>query len=181
MKKTMLVWALMALGALPLAAWAGGEHAGGHEDHGDHGRAMERAHQAMGADHHGMASPDPAVGRPGNPAKVDRTVTVVMGDDMRFAPSQITVKAGETVRFFVRNSGKVAHEMVLGSLKELRAHAEEMRKMPGMKHAEPNMVTLGAGKRGGMVWQFTEAGTVDFACLVPGHFEAGMHGTIRVE
>lgn len=172
--------AIVVLGSVALGAWAGG-------DHGDHGSSMkdmhqqmEKAHKDMGADHP-AAGAKMAVGRPGDPAKVDRTIEVVMGDDMRFAPAQITVKAGETIRFFVRNSGKVKHEMVIGSLKELKAHAEEMRKMPGMKHAEPNMVTLGAGKRGGMVWQFTEAGTVDFACLIPGHFEAGMRGTVRVE
>jgi len=56
-----------------------------------------------------------------------------------------------------------------------------MRKMPGMQHAEPNMVTLAPGKRGGVVWQFSKAGQVDFACLIPGHMEAGMKGLITVE
>lgn len=100
---------------------------------------------------------------------------------MRFTPSQISVKAGETVRFFVRNNGKVAHEMVIGTMGELKEHAEMMRKMPDMKHAEPNMVNLAAGKHGGIVWQFDQAGTVDFACLIPGHLEAGTTGAIQVE
>jgi len=56
-----------------------------------------------------------------------------------------------------------------------------MRKMPGMKHAEPNMITLNAGQTGGIVWQFDKAGEVDFACLIPGHMEAGMVGKVKVK
>ena len=100
---------------------------------------------------------------------------------MRFTPATITVKKGETIRFFVKNAGKVPHEMVVGSLQELKEHAEMMRKMPQMQHAEPNMVTLQPGQRGGLVWQFDQPGTVDFACLIPGHMEAGMVGKIVVE
>jgi uncharacterized cupredoxin-like copper-binding protein len=103
-----------------------------------------------------------------------------MDDTMRFTPSQIRVEPGETVRFFIKNVGKIPHEMVIGSLAELKVHAEQMRKMPGMKHSEPNMITLGAGQRGGLVWQFDKAGTVDFACLIPGHMEAGMLGKVTV-
>lgn len=122
-----------------------------------------------------------AVGKPGDPANVSRTVEVIMDDSMRFTPDEIDVKAGETVRFFVRNMGKQKHELVIGSMDELREHAEMMRKMPDMKHAEPNMITLAPNQRGGLVWQFDETGTVDFACLVPGHLEAGMVGKINVE
>lgn len=100
---------------------------------------------------------------------------------MRFSPSQISVKEGETIRFFVKNVGKTQHEMVIGTADELKEHAEMMRKMPSMQHAEPNMVTLAPGKRGGVVWQFSKAGQVDFACLIPGHMEAGMKGMISVE
>jgi uncharacterized cupredoxin-like copper-binding protein len=112
---------------------------------------------------------------------VDRTIEVTLDDAMRFTPDNISVKAGETVRFFVRNAGKIPHEMVIGSLDELKAHAEMMRKMPGMEHAEPNMITLKAGQRGGIVWQFDKSGSVDFACLIPGHMEAGMMGKVMVE
>lgn len=72
------------------------------------------------------------------------------------------------------------HEMVLGTMADLKAHAAEMRKMPGMKHAEPNMITLAAGKIGGLVWTLSQPGAVDFACLVPGHMEAGMVGKVIV-
>jgi uncharacterized cupredoxin-like copper-binding protein len=100
---------------------------------------------------------------------------------MRFTPRDIKVNAGETVRFFIKNTGKISHEMVIGSLADLKAHAAEMQKMPGMKHSEPNMITLAPGKIGGLVWQFDQAGTVDFACLIPGHMEAGMVGKVKVD
>lgn len=128
---------------------------------------------------HGGAHAGPT-GQPGDPAKVTRTVEVVMDDTMRFTPATIEAKAGETIRFFLKNDGKVKHEMVIGTLDELREHAEMMRKMPDMQHADPNSATLSPGQRGGLVWQFTQAGTVDFACLVPGHFEAGMVGKVTV-
>jgi uncharacterized cupredoxin-like copper-binding protein len=99
---------------------------------------------------------------------------------MRFKPDSIRVKRGETIRFIVRNTGKVKHEMVLGTIKELKEHAELMRKFPEMEHADPNQVSVEPGMSGELIWQFSKAGTFDFACLVPGHFEAGMVGNIRV-
>jgi len=170
MKKTLSV---LMLTALPVLALAGGGHQGGHDMAG---HDMQGMHGSM----HGDTSPS-EVGKPGDPAKVDRTIEVVMDDSMRFTPANIAVKKGETIRFFVKNTGKVPHEMVIGSMKELKAHAEMMRKMPQMQHAEPNMVTLQPGQRGGLVWQFDQPGTVDFACLVPGRMEAGMAGKIVVE
>jgi uncharacterized cupredoxin-like copper-binding protein len=103
-----------------------------------------------------------------------------MNDAMRFKPDSIRVKRGETIRFIVRNTGKQKHEMVLGTIKELKEHAELMRKFPEMEHADPNQVSVDPGVTGELVWQFTKAGTFDFACLVPGHFEAGMVGKVRV-
>ena len=121
-----------------------------------------------------------AIGKPGDPGKVTRSVEVEMNDTMRFKPDSIRVKQGETIRFVVRNTGKLKHEMVLGTIKELKEHAELMRKFPEMEHADPNQVSVEPGKTGELVWQFTKAGTFDFACLVPGHFEAGMAGKVRV-
>ena len=120
-------------------------------------------------------------GRPGDAAQVSRVIDMTMDDTMRFTPDRITVKAGETVRFFLKNTGKVPHEFVIGSMDELREHAEMMRRMPEMKHEEPNSITLAPRQIGGVVWQFERQGTVDFACLVPGHFEAGMVGKVQVE
>lgn len=113
--------------------------------------------------------------------KVDRTIAVDMNDSMRFTPAQVNVNEGETVRFVIRNSGRLRHEMVIGSIEELKAHAEMMRKMPGMAHAESNQVRIEPGQTGELVWRFDKAGDVDFACLEPGHFEAGMKGRIVVK
>ena len=116
----------------------------------------------------------------GDPKRVDRTIEIRMTDRMRYEPSSITVKAGETIRFVHRNIGKVMHEMVIGTRKDLEEHAQLMRKQPGMEHDEPYMTHVAAGKRGQMVWQFNRVGDFEFACLIPGHFEAGMRGTIKV-
>ena len=120
-------------------------------------------------------------GRAADPAKAKRTIRVDMADTMRFTPSELTVNRGDTVRFFAKNSGKVMHEMVLGTMDELRAHAEMMRKHPGMEHDEPHMLHVAPGKTGQMGWRFTRAGTFYYGCLVPGHFEAGMVGKIHVK
>ncbi len=120
-------------------------------------------------------------GRTGDPRKVTRTVEVDMSDKMRFTPAALTVKRGETVRFVAKNSGKQMHEMVIGNMKELKEHAELMRKHPGMEHDEPYMAHVEPGKKAEIVWQFTKAGEFHFGCLVPGHFEAGMVGKIVVK
>src|SRR3546814_2436431 len=116
------------------------------------------------------------IGKAGNASKVSRTIDVVMTDAMRFTPDRIDVKAGETVRFRVTNSGKIRHEMVLGTEADLSGHYQMMLKDPGMRHEEANSVSLEAGKTGEIVWQFDKAGHVAFACLEPGHYPAGMKG-----
>jgi uncharacterized cupredoxin-like copper-binding protein len=78
----------------------------------------------------------------------------------------------------VKNEGKVFHEFVLGTMKELKAHAELMKRHPGMEHDEPYIAHAGPGKSQSVVWQFTQPGEYYFACLVPGHFEAGMVGKV---
>ena len=139
---------------LAMTAMAAGNHAGGH----------------------GVAE----IGKPGVASQVTRTVIVDMTDDMRFHSSKIAVKQGETIRFVAKNSGQVKHEMVLGTLKELKEHYEVMKKNPEMEHADDNMVTVAPGKSGEIIWQFTKAGKVDFACLQPGHYDAGMKGLVNV-
>jgi len=157
MQKTLqalfLSAALAAFAVSP--AVAGGKHAGGHDEWAK-------------------------IGRPGDPRKAVRTVEIGAYDTMRFNHAQFTVKRGETVRIVLRNVGQVPHEMVMGDEKSLREHAELMRKDPEMEHADPNQVSVAPGKTGELVWQFTKAGTVHFACLLPGHYEAGMKGTINV-
>ena len=121
-----------------------------------------------------------AFGREGDPKKVTSTIKVGMSDKMRYTPDELTVKLGDTVRFQVKNSGKVLHEMVIGTMDELKKHAELMKKHPGMEHGAPYMAHVRAGKTGSIVWQFTKAGEFHYACLVPGHFEAGMIGKVTV-
>ncbi len=121
-----------------------------------------------------------AWGIAGETRDVQRTITIRMTDAMRFEPSRITVREGETVRLRAVNRGRVLHEIVLGTPQELRAHAELMKKHPGMEHDEPYMAHVAAGRRGDIVWTFNRAGTFDFACLIPGHFDAGMVGQIVV-
>lgn len=121
-----------------------------------------------------------AFGKAGDPGKVTRTIRFSMSDKMRFDPSHITVKQGETVRFIVKNNGKLMHEMVFGTPRELKEHADLMKKFPDMEHDEPYMAHVAPGKTGEIIWQFTRAGEFDFACLIAGHFDAGMMGKVKV-
>lgn len=103
------------------------------------------------------------------------------GDDQQMKPGDIRVMRGQTVRFVVRNHGRAMHEMVIGTMKELKDHAEMMRKFPNMEHDEPYMAHVAPGKQGEIVWQFTQPGEFYYACLVPGHMEAGMIARITVQ
>ena len=134
----------------------------------------EGAHHGDGDHHAGPA------GRPGDPGSVGRTVRIGMTDAMDYDPASLTVRRGETVRFEVVNDGRLVHEFVLGTPEEILEHHELMRRFPGMEHDEPNSVSLAAGETGEVVWEFSEAGTVTFACLQPGHYEAGMRGEVTV-
>jgi uncharacterized cupredoxin-like copper-binding protein len=127
---------------------------------------------------HGEAD---TIGQPGMLENISRTITITMLDTMRYRPATISVKQGETIKFIVKNSGKTKHELVLGTEKELKEHYELMKKNPEMEHADENMVTVQPGKSGEIVWKFTKAGNIDFACLIPGHYDAGMKGTVKVK
>ena len=116
----------------------------------------------------------------GEAKSVSRTITLSMGDNMRFSTDLISVKQGETIRFVVKNQGKQLHEMVIGTKSELDAHAAMMVKFPGMEHEEPYMAHVGAGKSQDLIWTFNRTGKFDFACLIAGHYQAGMVGTINV-
>ncbi len=116
----------------------------------------------------------------GDAKAVTRTVEVKMTDDMRFSPDRIEVKQGDTIRFVLKNDGKLLHEYVIGTKKELDEHAALMVKFPNMEHDEPYMAHVAPGKAGEIVWTFNRAGEFDFACLIPGHYQAGMVGKVRV-
>lgn len=121
-----------------------------------------------------------AFGKQGDTKKVTRTIAIDMNDMMRFNPAEINIKQGETIKFVVKNSGKMMHELVLGTMEELKEHGEMMKKHPGMEHDEPYMSHVSPGKTQTLVWHFTRAGEFYFACLIAGHFEAGMLGKINV-
>jgi len=139
---------------LATGTFASGKHAGGHAE--------------------------ARIGVVGVAANVTRTVAVDMTDAMRFTPAAIAVVQGETIRFVVKNSGKLKHEFVLGSAQELKDHYEQMKKHPDMEHDDDNMLTVQPGQTGELVWQFTQAGSVGFACLQVGHYDAGMKGAVSV-
>lgn len=109
-----------------------------------------------------------------------RTIEVTMDDTMRFTPSVLNVKKGETVRLVVKNIGQLKHEMVIGDIAELKQHAKMMKNMPNMMHDEVNAISLKANQSGEIMWVFERTGKIDFACLIPGHFEAGMNGKFNV-
>ena len=142
--------------------------------------AMLLGMSAMASGSHAGGHGDDAIGKPGVASKVTRTVNIDMTDDMKFHSSLINAKQGETIRFVAKNSGKVKHEMVLGTEKDLKDHYEVMKKNPEMEHADANMVTVAPGQTGEIIWQFTKAGKVDFGCLQPGHYDAGMKGLVNV-
>ena len=130
---------------------------------------------------HEGASGERAFGREGDPNAVSRTVNVMMSDKMRYTPARLTVTQGETIRFRIKNSGQSMHEMVLGTMAELKEHAALMREHPHMEHEEPFMAHVAPGTTATMVWQFTQPGEFHYGCMVPGHFEAGMVGRVRVK
>jgi uncharacterized cupredoxin-like copper-binding protein len=156
MKKALLLTALLALGA--------NAHA-----HGDK-HAPAATYQAEQKDW----------GIMGEKHAATRTITLAMTDSMRFTPDSITVNEGDTVRFIVSNKGRMLHEMVIGTADELRKHAALMAKYPNMEHDEPYMVHVAPGKTGEIVWNFNRPGAFEFACLIMGHYEAGMRGAITV-
>ena len=144
-----------------------------------------QAHSPSAHKNHHTQSTAPAEqkdwGIAGDPKKATRTIEIRMTDDMRFAPNQLQIKLGETVRLVAVNAGKVLHEIVIGTPQELKTHAEMMKKHPGMEHDEPYMAHVDPGQKGAIVWTFNRAGSFEFACLIPGHFEAGMIGRITVK
>jgi uncharacterized cupredoxin-like copper-binding protein len=125
-----------------------------------------------------------AYGAPGDPRKPARVINVTMREAdgrMLFVPDRIEVRRGEQIRFAVRNTGELEHEIVVATLAENLKHAEEMKKNPDMEHDDPNARRLKPKASGELLWRFTKAGTFDFSCLIPGHRESGMFGTIIVK
>jgi len=156
--------------------WASGSHGGGH------GTKM-------------------TIGQAGKAANVTRTIEIKMSDNF-YEPENISVKEGETIRFVIKNAGEFVHEFNIGTTEMHAAHQEEMMMMvehgalepdkinhemmkmdmgggKTMQHDDPNSVLLEPGKSGEVIWTFAKAADIEFACNVPGHYDAGMMGKIR--
>ena len=127
-----------------------------------------------------------AAGAPGDPKKPARVVTIVMREEdgdkrMLFEPNRLEVKRGEQIRFVLDNAGIYPHEFMLDSVEKNAKHAIEMKKNPDMEHDDPNGAHVPVMQKKELVWRFSKAGTFEFACLIPGHYEAGMKGTVVVK
>lgn len=116
----------------------------------------------------------------GDAKAVKQTINLSMSDTMRFTPDKIEVKQGDTVKILLKNTGTQMHELVIGTKKELEEHAALMVKFPTMEHSEPYMAHVAPGKTGEIIWTFNKSGNFDFACLIAGHYQAGMVGKITV-
>jgi uncharacterized cupredoxin-like copper-binding protein len=124
-----------------------------------------------------------SAGEPGDPSKPARTVKVIMaesGKKMLFEPTSIEVRRGEQIRFVLSNEGGHDHEFMLGTRADNRKHAAVMKKHPDMEHDDPNAKRLSPLANGDLLWRFTKRGEFEYACLIAGHYEAGMHGKIIV-
>ncbi|MCC4299059.1 MAG: plastocyanin/azurin family copper-binding protein [Aurantimonas coralicida] len=159
MQNRLMIGAAFVATLLAAPAYAAGSHAGGHDD-------------------------EMALGKAGEASQVTRTVEVSMveTDDGRmvFEPKTIDVKEGETVRFTFQNKGELPHEFVMDTSGSIQEHKEVMERFPEMEHADPNSISLQPGETGEILWTFTNTGDFEFACLIPGHYESGMHGPLTV-
>ena len=157
MRRVCLMLAASLLLSVP--ALASGNHAGGHDDL--------------------------AIGKPGDKRKVTRTIEVIMKEDgqgkMMFSPAKLIFKEGQTVKLRFVNQGEMDHEFVMDEEPAILEHKAVMEKHPDMEHDDPNAIRLAPGARGEIIWTFSNPGTFGFACLMPGHYEAGMHGPLEVD
>ena len=192
MKKLLVLTAglLMVAGN----AFASGSHTGGHgevkkEMHGhdvikSHGHdeqiKMMGGHDATDG-HHADAM---AVGEPGKRQDATKNIVIIMKEtddgEMVFTPKMIDVQKGQTIRFAIRNKGELEHEFVLDNHGGVMKHKVLMEKFPEMEHDDPNSLRLEPGKKGEIIWKFTNGGSFEFACLIPGHYASGMRGDIMV-
>jgi uncharacterized cupredoxin-like copper-binding protein len=125
-----------------------------------------------------------SAGEPGNPKKPARVVQISMKEEdgkMLFIPERVEIKRGEQIKFILRNNGELDHEFVLATTEENLKHAEEMKKNPEMEHDDPNAKRVVPKKTKEIVWKFSKPGQFEYGCLIPGHREAGMIGTVIVK
>ncbi len=163
---TVIVGVLVSVGSYGAWQWLerNPQHLGGHSHGSPEAQAHDNASEVLLAQ------------------VVSRSIAVRMDDTMRFSPDTLQVQAGETLRLVVHNAGQVEHELVLGTPAQIRAHAEAMKKGGDHHddHAGGAAISLAPGQTGELVVTFAKAGTLQMACLVPGHYEAGMRGQVQV-
>lgn len=139
---------------------------------------------ASGPHGHGHDTAGFSAGEPGDAGRPTRIVRVTMqerDEKMLFSPERIEVRKGEQIKFVLSNSGELDHEFVLATTAENLEHVAAMQKSPEMGHADPNARRVASKQTSEIVWRFTKAGEFEFACLIPGHREAGMFGTVDVK
>lgn len=156
MKRMTLTLGLLGLLSVTMVYAAGSQNAHKHHEH--------KAHMTS----HNQAGSPRAI------KDIDRTLVVTMHDNMRYNLDELQVKAGETIRFQITNKGRIPHEFTIGDRESLLQHRDMMRQMPDMHHEEDNAITLNAGESGELIWTFGSSTNIEVACLLPGHYEAGM-------
>ena len=161
MKTKLLISMITA--TLSFSAYA----SSGHDSHHDHGYEEIQQHKF-------------AAGEPGKASEVSRTIRIIAMDSMRYDQDKIKVKAGETIRFIVANTGKLRHEFSIGDAKEQKQHAKMMKAMPNMQHKDPNTISLAPNEKSEIIWKFSKTDNIEIACHVPGHYEAGMKANVMV-
>jgi uncharacterized cupredoxin-like copper-binding protein len=141
--------------------------------------AASTAFADSGHSHSAFAAGD--VGVDGSGVRVVELDMTEGNGTMAYSLSKIEVSQNETVRFVLKNAGMLDHEFVLGTRADNRAHAEMMASMPDMGHSDKNMTQVSSGQSSSFIWKFSNKGEFEFACLIPGHYEAGMHGIMIVK
>ena len=113
-----------------------------------------------------------SIGKQGDPSEVSRTIKLTLLDNM-FLPPELIVSKGETIRFVLNNLGNNTHKFLIGS-------ADDLKKAAKMRQKNKNLIRVNPGEQKELIWQFGNAGTVDFACPIKEHFNT-MRGRITVE
>ena len=156
--KLLTIASMTTVLAFENAAFAAGTHDGGHDEY--------------------------AIGMKAEKTKARRTINISMRETdegkMIFEPKKLQFREGETVTLNFVNKGDTKHEFVMDTVAGVLAHKIEMEKNPDMEHADDNSLSLEPGEKGQIIWTFSKPGEYAFACLIPGHYESGMHGPLKV-
>lgn len=141
--------------------------------------------------------------QPKSKSSASNVIAMQMHDNY-YSSETVTVKKGETVRFTVKNMGDLVHEFNIGTSAQ---HATSQAKMAmmvdhgvleadkinhgmmdmnmgggmTMQYNETNSVLLEPGQTKDVIWTSSETGTLEYACNIPGHYDAGMVGQITIQ